>query len=231
MGIFQCFGVCRQGKSNGDKVYRIVATGDKLIRNFCLLSLSYYINTYFDEEYPTSTDVIDNLEKAYKTLVETNQNEYKIISICSDVLVVPPYSENKIDALEIRINYIPNECINYYLPYKRNKESTIYFLKEYSEAGTLNIINEQNKINLTQTAITSRYIIKDKLPILYVVHEDTDEWQFLGGQDVEEKDIMIVSMQNIIEHDETIKKILHIPLGSEAIRKDEISEWRIITKN
>jgi hypothetical protein len=186
---------------------------------------------YFGEEHPASSDVIENLEKAYKTLVETNQNEYKIISICSDVLVIPPYSENKIDALEIRINYLPNECINYYVPYKRNEDGTILFLKEYSEAGTLNIINEQNKINLTQTAITSRYIIKDKLPILYVVHEDTDEWQFLGGQDVEEKDIMIVSMQNIIEHDETIRKILHLPLGSEAIRKDKISEWRIITKN
>jgi hypothetical protein len=97
-------------------------------------------DTYFNEEYPTSVEVIDNLEKAYKTIIGTNQSEYKIISICSDVLVTPPYLDDKTDALEIRINYLPNECINYYVPYKKNEDGTISFLKEYSETGTLNII-------------------------------------------------------------------------------------------
>jgi hypothetical protein len=189
-------------------------------------------DTYFNDENPTSLKVIESLEKAYKTFLETNQREYEIISICLDVSVVHPNSGNKTDALEIRINYKPNQSINYYVPYKKNENGTIFFQKEYSEAGTLNIIGEQkNKVNLNQAVITSTYIIKEKLPILYVVHEDADEWQFLGGQNVEEKDIMLVSIQNIIDTDETITQILHLPLGSEAMRKDKKSEWRITIQN
>jgi hypothetical protein len=188
-------------------------------------------DTYFNDENTTSLKVIENLEKAYKTLIETNQSEYEIISICLDVSVVSPLG-NKTDALEIRINYKPNQSINYYIPYKKNENGTILFSNEYSERGTLNIIDDnKSKVNLNQAVITSTYIIKDKLPILYVIHDDTDEWQFLGGQDVEEKDIMLVSIQNIIDTDETITQILDLPIGSEAMRKDKKSEWRIITQN
>ena len=55
---------------------------------------------------------------------------------------------------------------------------------------------------------TLKQIFYDNIPILYVCHEEEDgAWQFLTGEPVEEKDSMIVALEEILEHDPTINEL------------------------
>ena len=82
-------------------------------------------------------------------------------------------------------------------------------------------------MNLEQAIYTTKQILINKLPILYVIR-DEGEWQFLGGQEVEMDDLLIVPLKEIINYDETIKTILHIKNGMEAARSTPDDDWIII---
>lgn len=82
-------------------------------------------------------------------------------------------------------------------------------------------------MNLEQAVYTTKQILINKLPILYVIR-DEGEWQFLGGQEVEMDDLLIVPLKEIINYDETIKTILHIKNGMEAARSTPDDDWIII---
>lgn len=82
-------------------------------------------------------------------------------------------------------------------------------------------------MNLEQAVYTTKQILINKLPILYVIRDEGD-WQFLGGQEVEMDDLLIVPLKEIINYDETIKTILHIKDGMEAARSTPDDDWIII---
>ena len=47
---------------------------------------------------------------------------------------------------------------------------------------------------------------KENKPILYACHDEEDgAWQFLAGEPVEEKDVMVVGLEEVVEYDPTIK--------------------------
>ena len=78
---------------------------------------------------------------------------------------------------------------------------------------------------------TVRQIFNEKKPIRYVSHDKEDgAWQFLTGEPVEEKDLMIVSLEEITNHDPTLNDLYDLPMGSYAERKFIGDNWKRIIK-
>jgi hypothetical protein len=75
--------------------------------------------------------------------------------------------------------------------------------------------------------ITTKNIVRYKSEILSVWHDDDDGmWQFLDGTDVNDDDAMIVSLELIVNIDNSVKEVLDIPLGWVAWREKKGSGWK-----
>ena len=72
--------------------------------------------------------------------------------------------------------------------------------------------------------ITVRQVVDGGAPILHVSH-DPDDWQFLPGGEVVEEDVMFVSLEEIIELDDTIGALADLPIGWEASRTKIGAPW------
>jgi hypothetical protein len=89
----------------------------------------------------------------------------------------------------------------------------------------------KNKINLNQTVFTTKYVVFEKSSIVYVYHDEDDDWQFFGKEECETSDAAIVSLEEMIDIDPSINNILHLPKGSEAFRTNLEEEWIIVNKS
>ncbi len=85
------------------------------------------------------------------------------------------------------------------------------------------------ELNLKKVVFTSMQVIVNSMPILYVVHDEDGDWQFLSGHETgDDKDGRIISLGTALNRDNTLKDILWITKGSKAFRKDTNSEWEIM---
>jgi len=85
-------------------------------------------------------------------------------------------------------------------------------------------------ISENTVVVTSTYIVKEKMPILYVAHEfDEAEgviWQFhSGNNDFQTDKILLVSLKNILNIDAAISEVSRLPIGFIARRKFIGDEW------
>ena len=84
------------------------------------------------------------------------------------------------------------------------------------------------KENYNTAVITTKFVLEKKSPILFVFLFGDGAWQFVGSEKhVSDNDFRVVSLKEIIEIDNSLLKIAHMPLGSEAIRSTLQSNWRI----
>ena len=97
------------------------------------------VSVYFGDETPKSIDVLNNLESALKQ--GATQKKYIAVAIGTDVITTLPNSENKIDAIEIKIDHKDHDPINYYLPYKKQPSGEITFYDIFEQSGTLKIFH------------------------------------------------------------------------------------------
>lgn len=83
--------------------------------------------------------------------------------------------------------------------------------------------------NLNTAVITTKYILEDDRPILYVFHYEEDgAWQFSGDeQDIKDADYRITSLQEMINIDISISEIADLPLGKMAYRRSSKDSWAI----
>ena len=79
-------------------------------------------------------------------------------------------------------------------------------------------------MNLNQAVITTKYIIGGN-PILEVIRDDEGDWQFLGGQLVTEENAVVLSLQQMIDLDSTLKDALLINKAHSAHRPNKESKW------
>ena len=86
-------------------------------------------------------------------------------------------------------------------------------------------------VNLNVAVFTTKYVVKEGSPIVYVSHDSDGDWQFFGAEtNVPIENSMLVSLGEIIEMDASIKELLKIPMFSEAHRKNKSSKWEIVFK-
>lgn len=84
--------------------------------------------------------------------------------------------------------------------------------------------------NLNIYVFTTKFVIYNSSPIVYVIHENDGDWQFLGKENnLKEEDAMIISLDEVLLHDPTLMTILNLPEGKEAIRSDIGADWVIKT--
>lgn len=74
--------------------------------------------------------------------------------------------------------------------------------------------------DVENTAVfTTRQVLNENLPILYVSHyEDDGVWQFHHGDNVDIEDAMIVSLSKMVDLDDTLNQLFGLPLGWIATR-------------
>ncbi|WP_202356356.1 immunity protein Imm33 domain-containing protein [Mesorhizobium sp. 113-3-3] len=85
--------------------------------------------------------------------------------------------------------------------------------------------------------LSDRSIFKSDDWIAYVVHEADDDdvcndeggsWQFHSSdtQNRDEREIMLVSLQNVLQRDESILELADLPKGWHAWRTSKSSPWQ-----
>lgn len=81
-------------------------------------------------------------------------------------------------------------------------------------------------IDLEQVVFTTKYVIENNSPIIYVSHDLEGDWQFFGKEkNLTEDDGRIASLGEIVEIEPSIKEILWIPKGMQAWLDVTTKEW------
>ena len=74
--------------------------------------------------------------------------------------------------------------------------------------------------------VTTRQVMKEKLPILSVVHyAEYDSWPFTFGTTNKSEDLMLVGMGEVVDLDPTLKAISDLPSGWSATRESILDNW------
>jgi len=80
--------------------------------------------------------------------------------------------------------------------------------------------------------MTTKNIVSNKKPILSVWHDaDDGMWQFLDGTDVNEEDAMMISLEEIVNIDDTVNEVSDLQLGWVAWREQKGSDWKRKSEN
>jgi hypothetical protein len=86
--------------------------------------------------------------------------------------------------------------------------------------------------SLNTAVFTTKYVIERNSPILYVYHYEEDgAWQFSGKEDCTDSDYKIISLEEMINIDNSILELANLPLGGEAYRENKDSNWIIRNKD
>ena len=72
------------------------------------------------------------------------------------------------------------------------------------------------------------HVLKKERPILFVSHGNEDSnWQFLcGHEDHNEKNIRIISLQQVVDLDSSLNDLWEMPVGVSAEREKIGDGWR-----
>ncbi|MDR6513703.1 hypothetical protein [Chryseobacterium camelliae] len=83
--------------------------------------------------------------------------------------------------------------------------------------------------DLNTAVFTTKYILEKVSPILYVFHyEDDGAWQFSGEEEnIDDKDYKVISLEEIIDIDNSILEVADLPLQHMAYRSSINEPWKI----
>ena len=104
----------------------------------------------------------------------------------------------------------------------------IYDVKRYNEL--MIYIQENIPINhfSSGVAFTCSHILEDNKPILYVKHDEDDDWQFLCGCNHSTEDGRVIDFDEVLDFDPTISKVVNLKCGQTAVRESKESEWKLL---
>lgn len=75
-------------------------------------------------------------------------------------------------------------------------------------------------------AVTSKYVMSGERPILSIIHDSEDYWQFLCDTTNDPEDHMLICMGCLFEKFPFISEFLHLPKGCEVFRESENQTWK-----
>lgn len=76
--------------------------------------------------------------------------------------------------------------------------------------------------------ITTRFVLENHSPILSVFKDEEGGWQFFGVENnILEEDARVLSLDEMVQMDSTIKNILEIDNGTHAWRENIHQKWKI----
>ncbi len=77
-------------------------------------------------------------------------------------------------------------------------------------------------------AITERPVVARNKPILYVIHDDDGDWEFLSSADSTMVEVFTMPLNDMFDFDKSLKTISDLPKGWKATRVDTTKAWEII---
>jgi hypothetical protein len=87
------------------------------------------------------------------------------------------------------------------------------------------------KENLNTVVFTSKYVIYENSPIVYVSHHADGIWEFWGNEKIDESEIVVVSLSQLIGIEPAILDIADLPIEFSAVRESKDKPWTIVAKN
>lgn len=81
--------------------------------------------------------------------------------------------------------------------------------------------------NRNKAVLTTRYVVKNNSPVVTVIYDKDGDWQFLSAEEIDESDAVVLSMKEMIKHDDTLYNIPELKCGQSAVRENIHSPWRI----
>ncbi len=76
--------------------------------------------------------------------------------------------------------------------------------------------------------ITTKFVLFYKSDILFVYHYlDDNMWQFSGKEKCNDEDYRVVSLEEMIQLDNSINEILHMLPGYYAYRENKNEKWKV----
>lgn len=81
--------------------------------------------------------------------------------------------------------------------------------------------------DLNVAVFTTRYVLREGESILNVFHHEDGAWEFTCGTECEDdKDYLIVSLEEIINIDPSVLQVADLPLGESAYRSSREMPWQ-----
>jgi hypothetical protein len=88
---------------------------------------------------------------------------------------------------------------------------------------------KQFQDDLDTAVITTKYVLDNGSPILFVNHYDDGFWEFLGSEEnLSDEDFKVVSLEEILNIDSSITEISDLPYERRAYRETKNDTWNII---
>lgn len=81
--------------------------------------------------------------------------------------------------------------------------------------------------NRNKAVLTTRYVVKNNSSVVTVIYDEDGDWQFLGAEEIDESNAVILSMKEMIKHDDILYNIPELKCGQSAVRENIHSPWRI----
>jgi hypothetical protein len=73
---------------------------------------------------------------------------------------------------------------------------------------------------------TTRPVMERGMPVVLVTHNDDGDWQFLCGTTNDTADWLLVLLKNVAEKSPSIKELVDLPRGWQAIRESPDRPWQ-----
>lgn len=90
------------------------------------------------------------------------------------------------------------------------------------------VMKKTFKDDLQIYVFTTRFVMKNNSPITFITHDENGDWQFMSDDDFEEDDAMVVSLEEMIEHDSSISEVADLPYEGKAYRENADLPWEIV---
>jgi len=74
-------------------------------------------------------------------------------------------------------------------------------------------------------AITTRQVLREGYPVLFVSHDPDGNWQVLCGTTTDEKDALVICLGEAVQHDRSIAGLADMPRGWSAWRRSPGDSW------
>jgi len=75
---------------------------------------------------------------------------------------------------------------------------------------------------------TTRFVLRNNSPITYVSFDEDGDWQFFSNDDFSEDDAMLVSVAQMLIHDESLNNIPDLVPGQTVIRASKDLPWQFL---
>lgn len=77
--------------------------------------------------------------------------------------------------------------------------------------------------NSNKSCFTTRYVLYDNSPIVYVIYDDDGDWRFLGEEHTDESDVVVVSVGQMLDHDQSLRELPDLEEGQIAARDKHVA--------